>query len=174
MDTKLAFLALMAFVAVERLVEMFVSRRNEAWSMARGGVEAPGDRFGRMVAMHTSFLFAAPAEVFLFDRAFVPSVGWASLAVVVGTMTLRYWVISTLGPRWNTKVIYVPGLPRVANGPFAWFPHPNYVAVVLEIFALPMVHNAWLTAILFSAANAVVLADRISLEERFIRENAGA
>lgn len=174
MRTEIAFLGLMAVVALERLVEMWISRRNAAWSRERGGIEAPGDRFGRMVVMHTLFLFAAPLEVFLAGRAFHPVLGPAALAVVIGTMTLRYWVITTLGPRWNTRVIYVPGLPRISDGPFRWFPHPNYVAVVLEIAALPLVHGAWLTALVFSVANAVVLWDRIALEERFIRENAGA
>jgi methyltransferase len=86
------------------------------------------------------------------------------LAVVLAAQVLRWWCITTLGPQWNTRVIVVPGLERVAGGPYRWVPHPNYVAVVVEGFALPLVHTAWITALVFTVLNAALLRTRIKVE----------
>jgi methyltransferase len=88
------------------------------------------------------------------------------LALVVASQALRWWCIATLGHQWNTRVIVVPGLPLVSAGPYRWLRHPNYVAVVVEVAALPLVHTAWVTALVFTLANAAVLAVRIPVEER--------
>ena len=102
-----------------------------------------------MVALHTGLLAACPAEVWLADRPFVPALAWPMLAVLAAAQALRWWCIHTLGPRWNTRVIVVPGLPLVTGGPYRWrwLRHPNYVAVVAEGVALPLVHTAWVTAV---------------------------
>ena len=89
---------------------------------------------------------------------------WPMLAVVLATQALRWWCIVTLGPQWNTRVIVVPGATRVVAGPYRWLSHPNYVAVVIEGFALPLVHTAWLTAALFTVLNAVLLRTRLRVE----------
>nr|WP_246401407.1 isoprenylcysteine carboxylmethyltransferase family protein [Jiangella mangrovi] len=86
------------------------------------------------------------------------------LALVVASQALRWWCIATLGHQWNTRVIVVPGLPLVAGGPYRWLRHPNYVAVVVEGFALPLVHSAWITAVVFTLLNAGLLAVRLSVE----------
>jgi methyltransferase len=83
---------------------------------------------------------------------------------VAGAQALRWWCIAALGPRWNTRVIVVPGLPLVDRGPYRWLRHPNYLAVVAEGAALPLVHTAWATALAFTAANAAVLAVRVRVE----------
>jgi methyltransferase len=88
------------------------------------------------------------------------------LAVVFAAQGLRWWCISTLGPQWNTRVIVVPGAPRVTGGPYRWLSHPNYVIVVTEGIALPLVHSGWLTAIVFTVLNAVLLTTRLSVENR--------
>ncbi len=120
-----------------------------------------------MVALHTGLLLACLAEVWLLDRPFLPWLGWPMLVLVVASQALRWWCIATLGPRWNTRVIVVPGLPLVARGPYRWLHHPNYVAVVVEGFALPLVHSAWITALVFTVLNAVLLlAFRIPCENR--------
>ena len=77
---------------------------------------------------------------------------------------LRWWCIATLGPRWNTRVIVVPGLAPVRSGPYRWLSHPNYVAVVAEGVALPLVHASWVTALVFTIANAGLLAVRLRAE----------
>jgi len=161
---------LVALTALERLAELVVSARNARWSAARGGVESGQRHFPPMVALHTGLLLACVLEVHLADRPFVPWLGWVALALVIGSQALRWWCIATLGPRWNTRVIVVPGLPLVQRGPYRWIPHPNYVAVVVEGIALPLVHTAWVTALAFTVLNAVLLLGfRIPAEERALR-----
>jgi methyltransferase len=118
-----------------------------------------------MAAMHTVFLVACLAEVAIADRPFLPWLGWPMLALVVASQALRWWCVATLGHQWNTRVIVVPGLPLVSGGPYRWLRHPNYVAVVVEVAALPLVHTAWVTALVFTLANAAILTVRIPVEE---------
>ncbi|MEM6927393.1 MAG: isoprenylcysteine carboxyl methyltransferase family protein [Myxococcota bacterium] len=164
MVTQAAYTVLVAVVALERLAELVVSRRNATWSFARGGQEFGQGHWPFMVLLHTSFLFAMPLEVWLLDRTFLPTLGWPMLGLVVLAQGLRWWCIGTLGRQWNTRVIVVPGLSRIARGPYRFVPHPNYVAVVVEGFALPLVHTAWLTALTFTLLNAALLAVRIRCE----------
>lgn len=160
-------------VGFERLAELVVSARNARWSFARGGVESGAGHFPAMVALHAGLLVACLAEVYLADRPFLPWLGWPMLALTVASQALRWWCIATLGPRWNTRVIVVPGLPLVGRGPYRWLRHPNYVAVVVEGFALPLVHTAWVTALGFSVLNAVLLLRfRIPAEDRALRAAA--
>ncbi len=96
------------------------------------------------------------------------------LALVVLAQGLRWWCITTLGPHWNTRVIVVPGAPLVAAGPYRLLRHPNYVAVVVEGAALPLVHTAWVTAVAFTALNLVLLSVRIRVEEQALGLRPGA
>ena len=166
MSTTL-YLLLVGAVALERLAELVVSARNAAWSFARGGTEHGRGHFPAMVALHSALLIACVGEVVVAGRPFVPALGWPALAVTLGSQALRWWCIATLGPRWNTRVIVVPGLPLVTAGPYRVLRHPNYVAVVAEGVALPLVHGAWITALVFTVLNAVLLLRyRIPAEER--------
>ncbi|MEZ4436678.1 MAG: isoprenylcysteine carboxyl methyltransferase family protein [bacterium] len=165
MTSLTLYTLLLAATALERLAEMRVSTRNAAWSFARGGQEYGRGHFPTMVALHTLFLFGCLAEAWLLDRPFIPEIGWPALALALGCQALRWWVITTLGPRWNTRVIVVPGLPRVTGGPFRYLRHPNYLAVVLEGIALPIIHTAWITAIAFTLLNALLLRVRIRTED---------
>lgn len=167
------YLALIALVALERLVELALSTRNARRALAAGGVEAESrGAYAAMVGTHAAFLLAAPLEVALWAPPFVPAVGWPMLALVVAAMALRYWAIAALGARWNTRVIVLPGAPAVTGGPYRFVRHPNYVAVIVEMFALPLVHGAWRTALFFSAANALLLTRRIALEEAALAAHA--
>jgi methyltransferase len=159
------YLGVVAVVALERVAELVVSRRNLAWSLARGGVEVGFGHFPVMVVLHTGFLVACALEVVVLDRVFVPWIGVSMGIVAVLAQGLRWWCITTLGPQWNTRVVVVPGLPRVTGGPYRWLSHPNYVAVVAEGVALPMIHGAVGTAVLFSALNGILLWWRIRVEE---------
>jgi methyltransferase len=107
--------------------------------------------------------------VLLLDRPFLPWLGWPMLAVVVATMALRYWVIATLGERWTTRVLVLPAVPLVARGPYRFLRHPNYLAVAVEVVALPLVHTAWLTALVCGVANGAILAWRIRIEDAALR-----
>ena len=164
-----AYLLLLGLVACERLIELALSRRHARAAFARGGVEYGRGHFRVMSAMHTLFLVACALEVVFYERPFVPWLGWPALALVAAAQALRYWVIATLGDRWNVRVIVVPGEPAVREGPYLFLRHPNYLAVVVELAALPLVHGAYLTAIAFSLANAVILGVRIRCEEEALR-----
>ena len=109
-----------------------------------------------------------------FHRPFLPALGWPMLALVVAAQALRWWCITTLGPQWNTRVIVVPGAALVERGPYRYLKHPNYVAVVLEFIAIPMMFGAWRTAIATSVANLVLLTIRIRAEERALASAAAA
>jgi methyltransferase len=169
LDSRALFTLLIAAVALERLGELVISRRHEKALRARGAVEAGAGHYPVMVAIHAALLLAAPAEVWLLDRPFLPWLGWPMLALVAATMALRYWVIATLGERWATRVLVLPGAPLVAAGPYRFLRHPNYLAVAVEVVALPLVHTAWLTALLCGAANLAILAWRIRIEDAALR-----
>lgn len=161
------YTVLVLATGVERIAELVVSTRNARWSFARGGVEFGRGHFPPMVALHTGLLLACLAEVWFGNRPFIPWLGWPMLVLVLASQALRWWCIGVLGPRWNTRVIIVKDLPLVARGPYRWLKHPNYIAVVVEGFALPLVHTAWITALVFTVLNAVLLlAVRIPVENR--------
>jgi methyltransferase len=153
---------LIAAVAAERVAELVVSQRNLAWSRARGGVEFGARHYPAMVALHGVLLVGALVEASY--RSFEPVLGWPMLAVVLAAQGLRWWCIATLGRQWNTRVVVIPDAARITGGPYRFFSHPNYVAVVVEGIALPLVHTAWVTAVAFTALNAVVLRTRIGVE----------
>lgn len=163
----LLFVAVLAATAVERVCELVLSARHARWAFDRGGVESGRGHFPAMVALHTALLIASAAEVWIADRPFLPALGWIALAAVLAAQGLRWWCIATLGQRWNTRIIVVPGLALVTRGPYRWLRHPNYVAVAIEGFALPLVHTAWITAAAFTLVNAIfLLAFRIPAEDR--------
>lgn len=166
---------LVAAVAGERVAELVVARRNRRWSTARGAIVAGQGHYPAMVALHTGLLVACPAEAWLMERPFVPALAWPMLAVLTGAQALRWWCIRTLGPRWNTRVMVVPGLPLVTSGPYRWrwLRHPNYAAVVAEGLALPLVHTAWVTAALFTSLDAALLTVRIRCENRALAATTG-
>jgi len=168
------YVVLVAAVGLERLAELVVSKRNAAWSFARGGVELGQRHFPWMVALHLGLLAACVVEVWWAERPFVPALGWPMLALVLASQGLRWWCIGTLGPQWNTRVIVVPGLARVTGGPYRLLRHPNYVAVVVEGLALPLVHTAWVTAAAFAVLNAFLLRVRIKVENSALAQLMGA
>ena len=159
------YLAFLGLLGAERLFELRLSSRNAAAALAQGAREVGQGHYRVMTALHTAFLLCAALEPWLLRRPFPGGPGWAALAVALLAQALRYWAVSTLGPRWNTRVIVLPEAPPVTRGPYRFLRHPNYLAVVLELAAVPLVHGAWLTALLFSLANVPVLAARIRLEE---------
>lgn len=163
------YTVLIGLVALERLAELVVARRNLAWSMARGGRESGSGHYPFMVALHTGLLAGCLLEVWWGDRDFSPELGWPMLALVVAAQALRWWCVRTLGHQWNTRVVVVPGLPKVTSGPYRYVAHPNYCAVVVEGFALPLVHGAWVVAVAFTVLNAGLLSVRIRAENAALR-----
>ncbi len=168
------FTALVLAVGLERVAELVVSRRNAAWSLERGGVESGRGHYPVMVVLHTGLLVGALVEVWVADPSFLPWLGWPALGLVLASQGLRWWCITTLGHRWNTRVIVVPGSPLVPGGPYRWLAHPNYVAVVVEGLVLPLVHTAWVTAAVFTVLNAALLTVRLRVENRALQGAAAS
>ncbi|WP_244928014.1 isoprenylcysteine carboxyl methyltransferase family protein [Nocardioides sp. W7] len=172
MSSEALYTLLVVAVGLERVAELVVSQRHAAWAFAHGGVESGRGHYPVMVLVHTGLLVGCVVEVQVADRAFVPVLGWSMLALVVLAQAVRWWCIAVLGRQWNTRVIVVPGMDLVRAGPYRFLPHPNYVAVAVEGVALPLVHDAWVTAVVFTVANAAVLATRIRVENRALQAAA--
>jgi len=172
-NSRIAYTVLIALVAVQRLWELQISKRNLRSLRSRGGREAGAGHYPWMVALHTAFLVSCVAEVWVFDRPWQPLVGLVSVVVLIAALGLRWWALRALGDRWTTRVVVVPGETLVKSGPYRWLRHPNYLAVVLEIAAIPMLHCAWVTAVTFSVANLVLLKVRVGAEEGALDRAAG-
>ncbi len=164
MSGYVAFTILLLFVSCERIAELVVSKRNLTWSFDQGGIEYGRSHYKYMVAIHVGLLAGSLIEVWAVRPESHPLLSWGMFALAVGSQALRWWCISTLGQRWNTLVVIIPGLPVISHGPYRWLKHPNYVAVVVEGFALPLVGFAWRTALIFTILNVCVLTFRLKSE----------
>jgi methyltransferase len=160
------FWVLLSVIACERVAELVVSARHATALLGRGGTEYGFGHFPVMVVLHVGLIAGCVLEPVLADRSFIPALGWPMLALTLAANGLRWWCITTLGERWTARVIVLPGEPLVRSGPYRWFAHPNYVAVIVEGAALPLTGSAWITAGAFTAANAVLLTVRIRCEPR--------
>jgi methyltransferase len=161
-----AYLILLVAIAGERVLELILSRRNVRLALSRGGIEVGQSHYPVMVIFHVLFLVWCAIASLTRARPFASGVATLALGGTIAAQALRYWVVRTLGERWNTRVIVVPGEAPVTSGPFRYLRHPNYLAVVMELACLPLIRGLWLTAIVFSIANAALLTIRIPLEER--------
>jgi methyltransferase len=170
MRTRWIFLLLVILLGVQRLTELRLSARNERQILELGGHEHAPGQFTVMRWMHIAWFFAMLAEVFGLQRPFHPMLALvASLAFLAG-QALRYAAIRTLGERWTVRVMTLPGAKPVSQGIYRFIRHPNYLGVMLEIGAVPLLHSAYITAIFFSIANALMLAWRIRTEETALKE----
>lgn len=160
-----AYLLLLGLVVAERLRELRLSDRHARSMLARGGVEVGRRHYRVMVALHAAFLVACEVEVIGLDRPFPGAPGWFALAVAVAAQLLRLWAMRTLGDHWTARIVVIPEAWPITNGPYRYVRHPNYLAVTLEVAAIPLIHGAYLTAILFSLANALLLRVRVRAEE---------
>lgn len=158
-------------VALQRLLELVLARRNERRARARGAVEWGRGHYPLIVALHSLWLVSTLVEGLLRGPVF--PVYWpAALALFLLVQPLRYWAILSLGESWNTKILVVPGAKPVRSGPYRYLNHPNYVVVVVEILTFPLIFGAWLTALVFTLLNAAVLRVRIREENRALSEMA--
>jgi methyltransferase len=138
----------------------------------KGAVERGAGHYPVMVGIHALWLVSTLVEGLLRG----PETPWwwpVPLAAFLLVQPLRYWAILSLGESWNVRVLVVPGRRLVRSGPYRYFTHPNYVVVVVEVLALPLIFGAWVTALVFSVLNAAFLFVRIREEERALEELAG-
>ena len=160
-----AYLAFLALLAAERALELGLSRRNARRLRARGAVEAGRRHHRPMVVFHAAFLAACAAEA-VASPAPPPPAAWVAVVAALGAQGLRWWAIAALGERWSTRILVLPGAAPVTRGPYRFLRHPNYLAVIVEMAAVPLAWGSWRVAAAFSAGNALLLAVRIHGEER--------
>lgn len=168
-DLGAPFVAFVVFFTAQRVFELIVSARNARRLLARGGVERGRGHFPMFVVLHTLFPLALAAEIFAWGARPGPfAIGWLSLWAAA--QLLRWAAMHALGERWNARVIVVPGEPPIRRGPYRWLRHPNYLAVIAEFLAAPLMFGAWRTAIVFSVLNLLALRVRVRCEERALAE----
>src|SRR3712207_9418302 len=161
-----------SFVAIQRLLELRLSRRHERILRVRGAVERGRGHYPLMVGLHVLWLISTLLEGLLRGPE-LPAYWPAPLALCLLVQPLRYWAIFSLGESWNTKILVVPGAKPVSRGPYRYLSHPNYVVVVVEILTFPLIFGAWLTALVFTVLNAAILSVRICEENRALSELSG-
>ena len=167
----IAFLALLVAVAALRLVELRISKQHQREMLGRGAAKVDEPRFRWMVALHTLVLVGAATEVVFLHRPFIPILAAVMFVIFLAANAVRWWVIRTLGEHWNVQVVDSTRLGVVTSGPFRFVRHPNYAAVFAEMIALPLIHTAWITALVGTVAHIVVLSQRLSTEERVLFAN---
>jgi methyltransferase len=160
MNVETGALLLLMFVTLQRLSELMIARRNTKALMDIGGVEYGASHYPVMVALHAGWL------VVLWWLGRGEELQWLWLAAYGVLQVFRLWILATLGRRWTTRIITVPGERLVTAGPFKWLRHPNYVLVALEVPVLPMIFGLWQVALIFAILNLAMLAWRISVEEQ--------
>lgn len=172
MLTKYIFLGIIVAVIVQRLFEMGLSDRHAAKILQQGGQQHGDNLLGAVKVLQVSWWVAMIAEVWYFDRPFIPALAAVAFVGTIAGQVLRYLSMQALGWRWTLPILTVPGLDVVETGVYRYLKHPNWLGVILEIAALPLIHSAYLTAIAFSLANAWLMSKRIRTEERALAENS--
>ena len=165
MAMTIAYLSLLALVGIGRFIELGISRRNQLELERQGVRKVREPHFRWMVLVHAGILVGAALEVTLLHRPLIPALAIAMGAVFLLANVLRWWVIRTLAGHWNVEVMASAGVGVVTSGPYRWVRHPNYVAVVAELLALPLIHTAWITALAGTAANLEILRRRLQVED---------
>ncbi|MDB5145860.1 MAG: isoprenylcysteine carboxyl methyltransferase [Mucilaginibacter sp.] len=157
------FIVFILFLVTQRLTELYISKRNEKWLLAQGAVEYGREHYPFIVALHTLFIVSLMVEYYLTGGQ---SISYVFLTLFILLLAFKYWVLSSLGAYWNTRIYRVPGAIAVKKGPYKLFKHPNYVDVICEIAIIPIVFHLYYTAIIFSVLNAIMLSVRIKVENK--------
>jgi len=161
---------LTSFIIIQRLSELVLARRNYKWAVAQGGKEYGAEHYWLFFVLHTLWIASFNLEWFL-RKPVMPEIWPFLLALILAAQLLRYWTITALGRQWNTRIVVIDSQPLLRTGPYRFFKHPNYLAVVLEIAVIPSFIGAWYTAIIFSIFNGALLYFiRIPAEEQVLKE----
>ena len=160
--TAAAWLA--AVVIVQRVIELAIARRNERVARAAGAIELGREHYWLFFVLHPAWLVGWVIEGWGHPAS------WGALTGYVALQGFRAWILASLGSAWNTRILVIPGAPRIKRGPYRYLDHPNYVLVALELIVTPLVFGAWRTALVATLANALVMAIRIPAEEKALRE----
>jgi len=171
MAMRVAYLWLLVLVAIGRLSELGISRRNQRQLEKQGVRKIPEPHFRWMVLLHGGVILCAGAEVVFLHRPLIPALAISMAALFVFANLLRWWVIRTLAGHWHVEVMESSRVGVVSSGPYRWVRHPNYVAVAIEIFSLPMIHTAWITAVVGTLGDLEILRRRIKVEDGVLMSN---
>jgi methyltransferase len=153
-----------AFLVSQRFLELRLAKRNERILKSKGALEFDRDGYRYIVATHVAFFISLVIEKFFLQRGL--NKYWVVFFVIfVIAQILRYWAISSLGIYWNTRVLVVPGSQRMTKGPYRCLKHPNYIAVIMELSVIPLIFSCYLTSIIFSTVNFILIRRRIGIEE---------
>lgn len=164
------FIVFLTLLIVQRLSELRIAKNNEKWLKANGGFEVGNEHYKYIVVVHLLFFLSLILEVSLLNKT-VSSLWPVFLLFFMLAQALRIWSLLSLGRFWNTKIIVVPNVNIISKGPYKWIRHPNYLVVVIELLVIPLIFNAFWTAVIFSFLNMIVLSIRIPIEENaLIRE----
>jgi methyltransferase len=166
-----AYIGLLVLVGIGRLVELVISRRNQQQLQKQGVRKLFEPHFRWMVAVHVAILVGAGLEVLLLHRPLIPALAVPMFVLFLLSNALRWWVVLTMAGHWNVEVMASSTVGVVTSGPYRWVRHPNYVGVVLEVFSLPMIHTAWITAILGTLGYIATLYHRLKVEDGFLMSN---
>lgn len=158
----------LSFVILQRLSELFIAKRNEKILKSKGAVEYDEKGYKYIVAMHILFFICLIFEKMYFNRE-LNSFSVYLFGLFLIAQILRYWAITTLGVFWNTRIIILPGSSLIKKGPYTFLNHPNYIAVVTELAVIPLIFSCYITAIIFSVLNLIVLSRRKTIEEKALK-----
>ncbi|MCM3320852.1 isoprenylcysteine carboxyl methyltransferase family protein [Cytobacillus kochii] len=162
------FFYFLLFVITQRCIELIVARFNEDWMKKRGGIEFGQSHYPLIVMVHSLFFIVLTVEVIVFGKGLSPY-WYYLLPLFILTQVIRIWVLSSLGRFWNTKIIVLPHAKVVTKGPYRWLKHPNYTVVALEFLIMPLLFQAYYTALVFTLLNFFILAIRIPVEEEALK-----
>jgi len=163
------FFIIVSFVIAQRLVEVLIAKRNEKVLLAKGAFEVGASHYPYMILLHVTFFISLITEVLLLNRTLSPL--FIYFVVLFGfVQLLRIWCLSSLATYWNTKIIVLPGANVIKKGPYIYIRHPNYLVVCIEILVLPIMFQAYFTALCFTILNIIMLSIRIPIEEKALRE----
>ena len=171
MVTKVIFVAIVAAVIIQRLFELRLSKRHAAQLLAQGGREHGSNSLWLVKVLQVSWLVGMIAEVWCLDRPFIPALAMIAFLTTIAGQSFRYLSMRSLRQRWTLPIITIPGVPVVDSGIYRYLRHPNWLGVILEIAAVPLIHTAYLTAIFCSVANAFLMVKRIQSEEQALSED---
>lgn len=159
----------LVFVAIQRLLELRVAKRNLEWAMSQGAKEYGREHYPLFFLLHVGWMLGWLLEGLARNQ--ISDIWWLWLGILILAQGLRYWAITSLGKFWNTRILIIPGGERKKVGPYQYLPHPNYLAVALELLSLPLVFNAWISALVATVLNALLLLlIRIPAEERALQD----
>jgi methyltransferase len=159
----MAFIIFISIFILQRLSELVVARRNEKWLRANGAIEYGQRQYPPIVLLHSFFILSMIGEYYVRNGR---QADYLFAGVFLILLSIKVWVIASLGKYWNTKILRIPGMVPIKKGPYKYFTHPNYIIVICEFIVVPLVFHLWYTAIIFSLLNAVILTWRIRTEDQ--------